>query len=364
MALATRGGTAFAALADGQVLRSDDGGGRWTRGVAGPVPGGFPTALLVTPRSVMVATSEGLFRAADKRPWKAVSAPASVPIAFAPDGAAVLAGTLNGGAYRSTDGGTTWREDSAGLPQNGVNLEVHSLAARRGAVVAAHALGVSRRTGGRWGPAGTGLPIAGSRFVVASDAGALYAGAGGRLYRSADGTAWVEVYDGPGAGRPLTLLTAVGPALFATDPTGALYRSAGGATWESVSDGLPVAPDGVVAAAGWLLAALGPDGVWRRQLLGGMEAPAPSSFALALAPSDPNPFTDETSIAFSLSAPADIVLSVHDLLDAEVARVAEGPFGPGTHRVGFHAEALPVGIYRCRLTAGGQSQAHPMVLLR
>lgn len=370
VALAVRGRAAFAALEDGRVLRSDDGGGRWVAVGPGAAPSDGVTALLATPRALLVATFDGLFRAGRGRPWTPASGlPDGAVVALQAVGRGVVAGTLRAGAFRSDDEGQSWSAAVAGLPLGGAGLEVHTLAAGDAGLFAAHAFGLSRSgDGGRsWGPPGVGLPLVGGRLDLAA-AGAVYAGAAGRLYRTADGVGWVEVYDGPGAGRPLRLLGGADGALYAADAAGALHRSAdGGTTWGACSDGLPGSPESVAAAAGWLLAALGPEGLWRRPLDAPPDrpaAPAEAPVEVDLEASDPNPFTDATEIAFSLSASAEVVLTVHDLFDAEVARVAEGRYGPGTHRVQFLARALPAGLYRCRLTAAGRSQARSMLLLK
>lgn len=350
---------------DGRVFRSVDGGQRWVRTRTEGEPGGAPTALLPMPRGLVLATTAGLFHAARGHPWNLTRGPACVAVALAPWGRSVYAGTLSEGTLRSDDGGTTWTGDTAGLPFGGA-IGVHALAARGPVLVAAHALGLSQRAdvAAAWGPSGAGLPLVGRRLALASAPDALYAESEGRLYGSPDGSAWVEVYDGPGRGRPLTLLGAAGASLFATTETGVLYQSSGGTTWQAAGDGLPGAPSSVVASATSVLAALGPHGVWRRSLPVGSDRRAAQPFELTLAPNDPNPFSDETWIAFSLSAPAEVTLSILDLFGAEVARVAEGPFGSGGHRIGVHAGALPAGIYRYRLSAAGQSQARPMVVFK
>ncbi|HEX8385655.1 MAG TPA: hypothetical protein VF576_05705, partial [Rubricoccaceae bacterium] len=73
-------------------------------------------------------------------------------------------------------------------------------------------------------------------------------------------------------------------------------------------------------------------------------------------------FAGWADLSFTLSAEAQVVLTVHDVLDHEVARVAEGPFAAGQHRVRFEPQSLPAGLYRCRLRAGAVSHAIPLVL--
>lgn len=67
----------------------------------------------------------------------------------------------------------------------------------------------------------------------------------------------------------------------------------------------------------------------------------------------PNPFRDRTALAFTLAAPEEVRLSLHDALGREVAVLAAGRYGAGRHEVAVEAGALPSGVYTWRLDAGG-----------
>jgi len=95
--------------------------------------------------------------------------PASVNVAFVS-----VSGYRNGdpGAhvFATTNGGTTWTDISAGLPDAPVNDVV--LDPRNPAVLyAATDVGVWARTGGTWAPVGTGLPLVPVADLEATDTG-------------------------------------------------------------------------------------------------------------------------------------------------------------------------------------------------
>ena len=364
-------GAAVVAVGAGGVWRSADGR-RWAP--LGPsAPPAPPTRALVASGHVVAATAEGVYRTDAAGRWRRARRgfPTDAPVlALARMGGALVAGTLGAGAFRSDDGGASWATANAGLPFGGAGLTVHALGVSpggpSGGLLAAHALGLHRSAdGGRtWAPASVGLPPA-PPDAVAAGRGAAYTSAGGALYGSTDGVRWGGVYDG--AAGPVTLVGAAGGALLAHElatPADLLRSDDGGGSWASFAEGLP--PDAHAAhalpagpAAAWAVLALDPWGLWARPV-----AAARPRVPLELGEGTPNPFAHATVIPFRLGTPADVLLTLHDAAGAEVARVAEGPFGAGAHRVRFDGGGLPAGLYRCRLAAAGQSRARLLVLLR
>ncbi|MEM1042787.1 MAG: FlgD immunoglobulin-like domain containing protein [Bacteroidota bacterium] len=83
------------------------------------------------------------------------------------------------------------------------------------------------------------------------------------------------------------------------------------------------------------------------------EGPAPPAQRLQLAPGYPNPFANATTLRFTLGAPAEVTLTVFDVLGREVDRVPVGPRPAGTHSVAWRPDGLAAGAYLLRLTAGG-----------
>jgi hypothetical protein len=83
----------------------------------------------------------------------------------------------------------------------------------------------------------------------------------------------------------------------------------------------------------------------------------------------PNPFNPATSIRYSLPYECRVRLDIYDISGALIARLVDEHQGPGDHIVewnGAGAGGSPVasGVYFCRLSAGKETIARKMVLLR
>lgn len=78
----------------------------------------------------------------------------------------------------------------------------------------------------------------------------------------------------------------------------------------------------------------------------------------------PNPFNPATNIEFTLSAAANINLSIYNLLGQQVATLASGAFEAGLHSLTFDASALPSGLYLARLDTPNGSVVHRMLLTK
>ncbi|MDH4069180.1 MAG: T9SS type A sorting domain-containing protein [Ignavibacteria bacterium] len=78
----------------------------------------------------------------------------------------------------------------------------------------------------------------------------------------------------------------------------------------------------------------------------------------------PNPFNATTRFAFDLAEQAEVSIRVYDLLGREVATVASGPFGAGSHTAQWHATSLPSGMYLYRFTAGPYQTVSRLLLLK
>lgn len=96
-----------------------------------------------------------------------------------------------------------------------------------------------------------------------------------------------------------------------------------------------------------------------------IEEPAtnqPASFQLHQ--NYPNPFNPQTTIAFSLAAPAFVTLEVFDMLGRSVLTLVEAPRQAGSHEVSLDASSLPSGAYFYQIQAGGYVQTRRMTLLK
>lgn len=78
----------------------------------------------------------------------------------------------------------------------------------------------------------------------------------------------------------------------------------------------------------------------------------------------PNPFRSATTIAFQLRRAESVRLTVYNLLGKPVARLVEGPLGPGRHEVAWDASTMASGLYLYRLEVGTAVVTRRMSLIR
>ena len=87
-----------------------------------------------------------------------------------------------------------------------------------------------------------------------------------------------------------------------------------------------------------------------------------STFALDRA--YPNPFANETTIAYSLREAGSVTLKVYDTLGREVATLVDGEQAATRHEVTFDARGLAAGIYVVRLAAGDDVRTSRVTLVK
>jgi hypothetical protein len=83
----------------------------------------------------------------------------------------------------------------------------------------------------------------------------------------------------------------------------------------------------------------------------------------------PNPFNSLTRIGFSLSTPADLEISIYDLLGRKIKTILKEFRPPGTHFVYWDGRdeknhELSSGVYIYELIAGNQRESRKMLMLR
>lgn len=121
------------------------------------------------------------------------------------------------------------------------------------------------------------------------------------------------------------------------------------------SAGLPhVASNGARIAAVWATSQNGSIGI-SSNTLGSIVASESEAPTVALELSAfPNPFNFGSTLRYRLPAPADVHLSIYDMLGREVGRLAAGPRAAGLHEARLERPDLPPGAYLIRLRAGDQ----------
>jgi hypothetical protein len=92
-------------------------------------------------------------------------------------------------------------------------------------------------------------------------------------------------------------------------------------------------------------------------------AAAPTAFAIHQ--NYPNPFSDQTMLAFDLATAARSTLTVYNVLGQRVSVLLDAePLEAGTHEVPFNARGLAAGTYVVRLQADGYTGAQRITIVR
>ncbi|MCX6828405.1 MAG: DNRLRE domain-containing protein [candidate division Zixibacteria bacterium] len=93
----------------------------------------------------------------------------------------------------------------------------------------------------------------------------------------------------------------------------------------------------------------------------------PEDFALFQ--NHPNPFNPATTIGFAVPQRSHVTVAVYNLLGAEIARLVDHEFSPGTYQVVWNGrskdgQSVSTGIYLYRIVAGEFSETRKMLLLK
>lgn len=106
----------------------------------------------------------------------------------------IVAGTFDGGVFRSVDGGLTWRPISRALP----NDSIRGIVSNERALVVATGNGIFRTVdkGKQWLPVNKGLTNLSVQVLIGSEETGLYAGTSSGVFRSDDGISWVAINQG------------------------------------------------------------------------------------------------------------------------------------------------------------------------
>ncbi|MCF7809529.1 T9SS type A sorting domain-containing protein [bacterium] len=88
------------------------------------------------------------------------------------------------------------------------------------------------------------------------------------------------------------------------------------------------------------------------------------SQAFFMSESYPNPFNSNTTISFDLPVPVSVNLKIYDLCGREIAVIEEGWFKAGRYTAVWDAKDYPVGMYLCRMDAGGFRAARKVLLVK
>ena len=129
------------------------------------------------------------------------------------------------------------------------------------------------------------------------------------------------------------------------------------------------APSGGSDAGSWdgqeeSAVTVGASGVQTDEGAATAEEPAAPVTETVLQAPYPNPASGRATVAYELAEAVAVRVTVYDALGREVARVVEGPQGPGRYAVPFETSWLPPGVYVVRLAAGAVTATRQMTVVR
>jgi len=351
------------------IVRTNDVGASWT--VTGGLEinttaqaftehaGALYAALYGYQRGVVRSTDGGLT-------WADASAglsPASIFNAILSTGSALLLGEWDG-LFRSTNSGASWSQ-IAGVPG------VAALGSLDGAVYAGLLEGgVLRSTdgGANWAPWSAGLPAGHGISALAAHDGELFAAARfSGIYRLS-GSTWSF------AGLPgsyVNALHSAGGVLVAAEFEQSIQISANGSDWAPFIEGYPGEEVYELASDdAWLYAGTRGIGIWARplnELPGGASVdwpPGAPVSAPSLAAIAPNPLRAAGTVRFELPAAAPVRLEVYDARGRVLRRENLGVLPGGAHTAGLDLRDLPSGVYFVRISSPAGTARRAVSLVR
>lgn len=357
------------------VFRTSDEGASWTL-----VESGMPRfqevfSLAVAGDNLFAATSNRtIFRSTnDGLSWTDIGSPAG-KTKLATYGTNLYAGGY--GIFRSTDYGTSWTGAGSGFPG-----EVMALGCSDPYIFAGTwGWGAFRSTdyGTNWSQITFG-PQDASFDCIATVGSAVFMGTRGNyLYYSSDnGATWDLRYSGLtniGPDRPeIVSLASCGIDIFAGLPFGVFVSTNGGQRWSMWNSGLEAVYQNssfiqaLVSEHGYVFAAVGNRGVWRRPLSEvetGVRLSNDLPTVISLGQNFPNPFNPTTTIRFALPTRAHVTLSVFNTIGQAVATLVNEVLEAGYHETVFDGGNLASGVYFYRLRAGDYVQTKKLALVR
>lgn len=90
----------------------------------------------------------------------------------------------------------------------------------------------------------------------------------------------------------------------------------------------------------------------------------PAYAAVLLQPNYPNPFSDVTTVSFTLDTPTSVTLDVFDVYGRVVATLASQRYPAGTHAFAWDAAGMANGVYFYRLRTPRQQLVRSMVIVK
>lgn len=342
------------------------------------------------------------------------SAPSGISALYA-DAAALYAGTVDEGVYRSFNGGQSWQQLAGGLTGSGPR-SITCFLSRGDSLFAGTEGGVyfirKSQAAPSWQGFSQGLAYNNSYSInaLAFTGSALLAGAGanGHLYwRGINEAAWqpIPISDPFSSGLTAYSFAQLGDAIFAGTYLGVFRSADGGMSWQRQPGQLPFSVKYMFARQGRLLAItnrleggalyISSDEGLSWEFLGhfpgsnlyGLELSdeyiyLASQFGLLRAPLDiiseipepdpfennhiqnlfPNPAGSQARLAFTLGEGADVRAELYDNTGRQVRGIASAFYPAGEHTADIALDGLPAGAYVLRCWIGTSQESRWLVV--
>jgi hypothetical protein len=221
------------------IFHSSDNGATWAAIDSGiPAPAGLDVyAIGLSGNALLAGTDHGYFMSSNRGGTWGLSKPGFYPASFVVSGNAILAGTYQNGAFRSTDNGVTWDSIDNGITGAYDIKQINALAINGNSIYAGAFEGmyVTTNNGDNWTPINSGLPVSPSYpnvTAVAAFGSTVMAGTNNvGIYASTNnGAHWAKADTGLGSSRMYSLIAINGTAYAGTD-SGLFISEDNGAHW-------------------------------------------------------------------------------------------------------------------------------------
>jgi photosystem II stability/assembly factor-like uncharacterized protein len=282
---------------------------------------------------------------------------------------------LSGHMFFSSDFGSSWHESISELPRGTFTSFASDLSCNS---YAGGYSGIFRSTdrGVTWKPLNSQLRDTSILVLTFDSAGKFFAVTDSfKIFRSVDnGNSWqyLNRLDSayPYKGNAFLITDTHGELWLAISTEGydtGVYRSTNeGVSWDKINSGLidPEITSLSLSPNGYLFIGTFNNGVFRsvNTIFEAVQLDPTQVASVFLNQNSPNPFPQSTTISFTLPAASYISFNLFDATGREVARIASGYFGAGTHEVPFARGNLPAGVYFYRLVANGSIETRAMVM--
>jgi photosystem II stability/assembly factor-like uncharacterized protein len=313
----------------GSLLKSTDRGNSWNRIDIAGQRGSIFSLCFAPETTIFAETISGeIFRSLDDgQKWEELNSNldsmACVSSLLYYRNGIVFASTWGNGLSKSTDNGDTWVRMNMELPYD---QTASAITDRRNWIFVCTPSGVFRSTdeGQSWER--TFLADTTVTVLAINNVGDIYAQGKNNIYKSVDGSCWIDL--GGGQSKPILAL--------AFDSSGYAYAGTYG--------------EGVLRS--------------KQSTTDIKDIPlfVPASYFLYQ--NYPNPFNPNTMIRYELPKESFVTLKVYDVLGREVAMLVNGVEEPGKKSVVFDANRFSSGVYFYRLKAGEYLQTKKLLLTK